>query len=205
LVSEAEKAGVKKILFLSSIGVHGRTMKGQIEITEKSKLAPYDFYTKSKLEAGKKLIDFCNRSEIDYVILRPPLIYGLGAKGGIQRIIQITKYFRYLPFKSIKNSQSFISVDLLSKIIEFCATENSIRNQVYICSDKNPMSTPQLISKLAELNGIKLVLFPLNVKFLKFILNILRLSNLRKQLLEDYIVNGNKLWKDIKKARNELE
>ena len=72
-------------------------------------------YAISKLEAEMAIQDLCKNSMTDYIILRPPLIYGKDAPG-CKSISLFLKYKLPLPFGGISN-KSFIAIENLLSVI----------------------------------------------------------------------------------------
>ena len=110
LAKYAVKAGVKKFIFLSSITVNGFETNKDVPFTENDKLNPNTLYASSKSEAEDLVKLTCENTNMSYVIIRPPLTYGLGVKGNFESLIKIVKKRIPLPLRSINNKRSFISV-----------------------------------------------------------------------------------------------
>ena len=64
-----------KIIFLSTVEVYGKPKKN-FKINEKSKLKPFNNYSKGKIFQNKEIIKFSKKKGISYLILRLPGIYG---------------------------------------------------------------------------------------------------------------------------------
>lgn len=60
LVKQAADAGVRRFVYVSSIGVHGAT-SGDTPFTETSALVPHSFYAISKLKAEKRYTGYFAR------------------------------------------------------------------------------------------------------------------------------------------------
>ncbi|MDA0240886.1 MAG: NAD-dependent epimerase/dehydratase family protein, partial [Proteobacteria bacterium] len=86
LAAEAAKAGVKRFIFLSSIKVNGeRTDEEAYRETDEPR--PEDAYGISKRDAETALCEIASGTAMETVIIRPPLIYGPGAKGNLQSVL----------------------------------------------------------------------------------------------------------------------
>ena len=55
LAEQAFQKGVKRFVFISSIGVNGRSTEGRVAYTEEDAEKPYNSYTVSKLQAERAL------------------------------------------------------------------------------------------------------------------------------------------------------
>ena len=78
LVSEAEKSGCKKFIYVSTIGVYGHDRYLDAKETKKRKTS-YT-YEKTKLEAEKFIQSYkkANGTAMDFIIVRPSSMYGEG-------------------------------------------------------------------------------------------------------------------------------
>lgn len=147
LATEAASYGVKRLIFLSSIAVYE---SGITKITDLTKPHPGTPYGISKLQAEMAIQDICERSSMDYSILRPPLVYGPHAPGNIAKLKKIVSLGLPLPFAAIKNKRSLISVKNLSSIIHACIEDNSACNEVFLVSDTVDLSTCDLMKMFAS-------------------------------------------------------
>ena len=80
----ARKAGVSRIILVSSAGVMGRSSPPG-GFNDQDTPHPYDPYTKSKYLAELKLQEL-ETPGFGAIILRPPMVYGKGAPGNFQRL-----------------------------------------------------------------------------------------------------------------------
>lgn len=178
LANQAFDAGVKRLIFLSSIKVNGeRTEKTfqtqnlknryKIAFSHKDDPLPEDDYAKSKLEAENILLDISLRTGLEIVILRLPLVYGYGVKGNLAKLIDITRMSIPLPFSSIKNHRSLIGLDNLNDIILKCIDQPIANKKIFLVSDGKDLSTPELIKVIASSMGKKANLFPVPLFLLK--------------------------------------
>jgi len=93
---KAKADGVKQFIFMSSIIVYGDSSSiGQERvITFDTEPKPTNFYGDSKLQAEEGIIKLQDE-RFKVVVLRPPMIYGKGAKGNYPKL---AKMARVLPF-----------------------------------------------------------------------------------------------------------
>ncbi len=153
LAREAIKAGVKRFVFISSIKVNGEYTKVGQPYTESSIPSPFDFYSKSKLEAENKLVSLVSASEMELVIIRPPLVYGPGVSGNFGNMVRLVKSGIPLPFGDIFNQRSLVAIDNLVNFIILCADRSkspNAANQLFLISDDDDVSTTALIARIAE-------------------------------------------------------
>ncbi|MDQ1253894.1 MAG: UDP-N-acetyl-alpha-D-quinovosamine dehydrogenase, partial [Euryarchaeota archaeon] len=119
LARMAAKAGVRRFIFLSSIGVNGNITHDQPFI-EEDKPRPYSPYTLSKFEAEQVLRRIASETGMEVVIIRAPLVYGPKNPGNILQLLHVIAKGWPLPFASIKNLRSFIFIGNLVDAIITC-------------------------------------------------------------------------------------
>lgn len=167
LVKQSIQNGVKHFIFVSSIGAMA-TLSNQI-LTENSLCIPDSYYGISKLRAEEKLIELAKNSKITWTILRPTLVYGAGNPGNMERLIKLIKTGFPLPFGAIKNRRSFLYVENLVDAIATILTNKNATNQIFLVSDSEDISTPQLINFLAQYQQQSCKLLPIPSLFLKIL------------------------------------
>jgi nucleoside-diphosphate-sugar epimerase len=165
LAEEAARAGVKRFVFLSSIKVNGEGGEG-VRYSASDSARPEDAYGKSKLAAEMIISDVCIANQVEYVCLRPPLVYGPGVKGNFFRLMRLTDLGVPLPFRSIDNLRSFISLENLLSFIETCIVHPKAANNTWLISDGEDLSTPDLLMRLARHMSRQLLLFPFPPRWL---------------------------------------
>jgi len=137
LTSEiAKKAiyeNVKKFVFLSSMAVFGKTKV----INSKSPLIPTTNYGITKLKAEMCLKSLQLNSKMNLTIIRPPMIYGEGAKGNPNLIEKISNFSSYFP--DSLNKRSFLSINNLNLVL--FNEINSIGNKIIHPQDSKYFST----------------------------------------------------------------
>ena len=195
LARQAANAGVKRFIFLSSIGVNGRS--NTKPFTEEDTPLPEQDYAISKLEAEMGLQEIALSSEMEIVIIRPPLVYGPNAPGNFGRLFKWMQKNIPLPFGAIRNKRSFIGLDNLVNFIITCVKHPSAANQVFLVSDDEDISTTELLNSISSAFGKKARLLPINQKLLEFLLIRLGKKGLAQQLCGSLQV-------DISKAKNIL-
>jgi nucleoside-diphosphate-sugar epimerase len=158
LALSAAKAGVRRIVYVSTIKVNGeRTYeKG---FSDDDMPSPQDPYSLSKLEAEEALHEISLQTGIETVILRPPLVYGPGVKGNMYSLIRNIERRVPLPLGGIRNKRSFISLDNLVDILLISATRSECAGQTFLVSDGEDLSTPELVKKIAKSLDIRPLIF----------------------------------------------
>jgi len=160
LAVAAANAGVKRFIFISSIKVNGEGRASAY--TEVDKEAPVDPYGVSKWEAEQELRKIADKTGIEVVILRPPLVYGPGVKANFLRLFKIVERGIPLPLSSIKNQRSFIYLDNLIDAIITCINHPEAAGHTFLVGDKESISTPGLIRQIALALEKPALLFPIS-------------------------------------------
>jgi nucleoside-diphosphate-sugar epimerase len=146
LAERAIRAGVRRIVFLSSIKVNGEET-GDREFTERDAPRPCDAYAISKLEAEIGLAQVC-ASRIELTVLRPPLIYGNGAKGNLLALMRAVDRGWPLPIGAIRNRRSLLALENLVSAIAVCLDHPRAAGSTFLVADERPVSTPELAVRI---------------------------------------------------------
>lgn len=150
LAEQAAKVGVKRLIFLSSIGVNGIYTNEKQQFTNRDAPAPTEAYALSKLEAERQLCNVSSKTGLEIVILRLPLVYGPNVKGNFLRLMDLISAGFPLPLGKINNSRSFIGIDNLIDLILLCISHPLASGQKFLISDGEDISTNELITRLAK-------------------------------------------------------
>jgi len=167
LVKQSLKAGVKHFIFVSSI--HAMAAESDDILNENSPCHPDSPYGRSKLQAEQALIQLAKDSDMTWTILRPTLVYGLGNLGNMERLMKLIKRGLPLPFGAIKNRRSFVFVGNLVAAIITCLDHPNAANQIFLISDNQAVSTPQLIRLIAQQIQQPCRLLPVPTTLLRFL------------------------------------
>jgi nucleoside-diphosphate-sugar epimerase len=146
-LAAAAAASVRRFIFMSSVKVHGED-SGRGMYDEDAVLRPEDSYGRSKLEAEHALTGIADRSGMELVLIRPPLVYGPGVKANFLRLLGWVDSGLPLPFASVRNRRSLIYLGNLVDAIARCAEHPAARGP-FLVSDAETVSTPELVSRIA--------------------------------------------------------
>jgi nucleoside-diphosphate-sugar epimerase len=192
LAKKLAENGLKRFVFVSSIGVNGSTTENQQPFTENSIVNPHSPYALSKYEAEIELSNLAKELNFELVVIRPPLVYGDNAPGNFGKLIQIVRKQLPLPFASINNKRSYVSVTNLASFIVTCARHNKAANETFLISDGLPVSTSVLLKKLMRALNKKLILLPLPKTFINLLLSMIGKKTMAVQLLDNLEVDNSK-------------
>ena len=189
LAKQAVKFGVKRFVFVSSIKVNGESTDKH-PFKENDKPNPQDPYSISKLEAEYALHEISAKSSMEIVIIRPPLVYGQGVKGNFERLSRLVESGIPLPFASIENKRSLISLENLVQILAKSINHPDVPGRTLLVSDKEDISTLELIKKIAISIDKPARVFYFPPVLLKIIGKVLGQSNIIKRLTENLQIDG---------------
>lgn len=174
LARSAANAGVRKFVFISTILVNGGSTDGRSPFREADCIAPRGAYGLSKAEAEFGLNELANESRMSTFVIRPPLIYGFGARGNFQHLVKAVQLGVPLPFGSIRNRRAFVSVENLVSFVATLLRSDQDGFKVYLVADAEQISTPEFIERIARAMRRRPFLVPFPVELLEFALHILR-------------------------------
>lgn len=150
LAETAASAGVRRLVFISSVGVMGPP-KGNDGLLRPSDCpAPEKPYAISKWEAEEALRRIEASSALEVVIVRPPLVYGPGAPANFQRFMKLISKGVPLPIGAVNAVRSFVGIENLSDFLWLCATTPSARGRTYFVSDGEDISTAEFGRRIAR-------------------------------------------------------
>ena len=147
----AVRAGVRRFVFVSSIGVFGTSSIDRF--SERSPIAPEEPYAVSKWEAEQALRELERSSGIDVVVVRPALVYGPHAKGNFLRLMRLVASGLPLPFGAVVNMRSFIGVANLCELLHACAIHPNAAHETFVAADGEDISTSALLTLMSKAMG----------------------------------------------------
>lgn len=152
LARQAVAAGVRRLVFVSSIKVNGENSLNQ-PFSAADVPQPVDPYGISKHEAEVGLRELSRSTGLEVVIVRPPLVYGPGVRANFLRLMQIVERGVPLPLGSVTNRRSLVSVWNLVDLLRVCAFSEQAAGQTFMVSDGQDVSTATLVTLLAKAFG----------------------------------------------------
>lgn len=197
LARQAAAAGVRRFVFISSVKVNGESTRPGLPFSERDAPAPQDAYGLSKLEAEQGLRAIAQETGMQLVVIRPPLVYGPGVRANFRALMRVVARGMPLPLAAVDNRRSLVGLDNLVDFIVTCIDHPAAANEVFLVSDGEDLSTPELVRRLSRAVGKPPRLFAMPLRLLA----VLAVLSGRKAALER--VCGN-LQVDIAKARTML-
>jgi UDP-glucose 4-epimerase len=167
LARQAAAAGVRRLVFVSSIKVNGELTRPGRPFQADDSPAPADPYGISKMEAEDGLRSLASGSNLEVVIVRPPLVYGPGVRANFRAMMSWLHRGVPLPLGSINNRRSLVALDNLVDLIVTCVDHSAAANQTFLVSDGEDLSTTDLLRRLARALGSPARLIPCPVALLE--------------------------------------
>lgn len=181
LARQAADAGVRRFVFISSIGVNGAATT-DLPFQADDRAAPHSPYAQSKYEAEQGLRQFAQASRLELVVIRPPLVYGPGAPGNFAQLMRALLTGLPLPLGAVHNRRSFVGLDNLVDLIMVCLVNVAASNQTFLVSDDNDLSTTALLKRTANALGCPARLLPIPAPLLGAVARALGKGDLAQRL-----------------------
>jgi nucleoside-diphosphate-sugar epimerase len=153
LAEAAARAGVRRLVYASSIKVNGESTPPGQPFDAHSPPQPCDAYGQSKLEAEQCLLAIAATTGLQVAILRPVLMYGPNVKGNLDRLMRWVRAGVPLPLASVDNRRSLLGVENFVDAMLLAAGHPRAAGRTYLVSDGQDLSTPALIRRMARALG----------------------------------------------------
>ncbi|MBU1425715.1 MAG: SDR family oxidoreductase [Gammaproteobacteria bacterium] len=227
LARQAARAGVKRLVFVSSIKVNGENTLsppfggtsshstrppkdgdqvagyparggGERKVFAESDIpSARDPYGISKWEAEQALHRVAAETGLEIVIVRPPLVYGPGVKGNFAQMLKAIARGIPLPLASVHNLRSLLYVENLVDSLLVCATHPAAVGRTYLVSDGDDVSTPDLLRQLGNAMGLPARLFPFPPAWLKLGGRLIGKADQVERLLGSLRVDSGKIRREL--------
>ena len=198
LCKAIKKSVVQRLVFLSSIKVNGESTNQNQPFNENTIPRPEDNYGKTKLEAEEVIKKEFFNSEKEYAIIRAPLLYSPeNLKGNLELLEKIIRKGIPLPLGAIKNQRSILELKTLCEFIYACLSRIESTNKIFLVSNNEKYSTPEIIKKIANDISISPKIFPFPEKLLKLFFLIIGKKDLSKKLLSNLEIDNKSASKII--------
>ena len=156
---QCAEAGVRRLVFLSSVKVNGEAT-AERPYSGLDAPQPQDAYGVSKYEAERFALQAGERSGMEVTIVRAPLMYGPGVRANFLRLMHWVDRERPLPLGAVENRRSLLGLWNLCDLIRVLLTHPAAPGQVWMVSDGEDVSTPELIRRMARTMNRRARLIP---------------------------------------------
>ena len=191
LARQAAASGVRRLVFISSIKVNGEC-SGTRPFSPADRPCPTDYYAISKTEAEQALMTVAAQTGMEVVIIRPVLVYGPGVRANFHSMMRWLARRVPLPLGAINNKRSLVSLDNLVDFIRICMVHPAAANEVFLVSDGEDLSTPQILQRLGQAMGRPARLVPLPGVMLRVAARLLGKKHLAQRLCDSLQVDISK-------------
>lgn len=142
------EAGVRRFVLVSSIGVNGnRTHERPFAAADTPH--PVEPYAVSKWEAERELAALLRGSAVEYVVLRPPLVYGPGCPGNFASLLGFVANAPVVPLGGLHALRSLIYVDNLVDALLVAARHPGLSGNTFLLADGRDISVGEVVRELA--------------------------------------------------------
>jgi UDP-glucose 4-epimerase len=187
LVQTAARCGVRRLVFVSTVRVHGATCDGVCRVDDA--FAPPDPYAESKLEAEGLVRGLAH--DVEWVIVRPTFVYGRGAKGNFERLVWLTRLSSRipLPLEGLAGLRSIMDVENLASLLYTCVVHPSAARRILLAADDPPIATNRFIRLLGEVLGCHPRLYRCPERLLRVAARLLGRGDDISRLADSYVVD----------------
>jgi nucleoside-diphosphate-sugar epimerase len=151
LVEDAARAGVRRVVQCSTVGVHGDI--AHPPATEDAPLRPGDAYQRSKLKGEQLAQSAAAHRDIEMVIVRPSGIYGPGDR-------RLLKLFRHVVrrFPTLGRGEIYYHVTYIDDVVSglrLCGEHPGAAGRTYILAGGEVTRLKELMALIADLAGVR--------------------------------------------------
>ncbi len=162
LARAAQRAGVKRFVFLSSIAAQSGSHAEQV-LTEQLEPRPAESYGRSKLAAEQGLAQL----DLNWVALRLVLVYGPGVKGNMARLMRIARSPLPMPLGALGARRSLLSLDNLTDAIDTVLSTPAKLQRPLIVADADALTVAGMIAAMRRGLGRRPGLLPVPASLLR--------------------------------------
>jgi 2-alkyl-3-oxoalkanoate reductase len=145
LLEAAVRNGVKKFIFISSVGVHG-TIPAKVPAGPDAEFNGDNLYHASKIAAEAIVRRYSGKS-LDTVILRPTITYGRGDNGFLATLSGLVRR-RIFPLPMREVFIHLLDVRALARLTADIIVGGKISGGTYIVADESPVELCKLVDAI---------------------------------------------------------
>lgn len=193
LISAVRRSPVKQFINMSSIGVNGE-VTGGTPFSAFDEPKPAKPYAIVKRQSEKLISSSLTKANIDYVHIRPPMVYGIGAPGNFARLQKLASASFPNIFFKIDNFRHFIAIDNLLSFVAKCLLNPLAANQTFTISDPTAVSTAQAYESLQNHCAVKSTTLNIKPSFLRALLRLYGGDDLVHSLTGDLLIDNSNAY-----------
>jgi nucleoside-diphosphate-sugar epimerase len=152
IVEEAAKAGVKRFVQCSTIGVHGTIQNPPGD--EQSPIRPDDYYQQTKYEGEVVSRELSQKLGMPLVVVRPAAIYGPKEERFL-KLARAIKNGTFVMFGRGEVRYHFVHVEDLSDAFVLCSKIDGAIGETFIIADDHAITLNEVARIVAETLGTR--------------------------------------------------
>ncbi len=153
LLELAKKAGVKRFVHCSTVGVQGEIKNPPA--TEETPYNPGDYYQKSKMEGELLALNFFRRGDLPGVVFRPVGIYGPGDT----RFLKLFRYIYKGKFRMFGSGEVLYHLTYIDDLVDgiiLVGETPGIEGEIFTLAGPRYTTLNKLVETIAEVLGVEL-------------------------------------------------
>lgn len=186
---QAAKAGVRRFIFVSSIGVNGFSSSDMV-FSPYSEMTPHNHYAKSKSLAELGLKKIASETGLEVIVVRPTLVYGPKAPGNFGLLTKLVHKLPLLPFGLADNKRDFIAVQNLVDLLMTCVNHPNAAGHTFLASDCQTVSIKSFTNAVGKGLGKTVIQLPVPVSLMRLTARLVGKSAMMEQLLGNLQVDS---------------
>jgi len=203
LAQAARRAGAKRFVFLSSVRAQtGPSAEGVVD--ESRAPAPTDAYGRSKLAAEHGLAEV----GIDWVALRPVLVYGPGVKGNMASLVRLARSPWPLPLPAPSARRSLLAVENLAGAVRTAIEAQGSLGRPFLVADDGALDIAGIIAALRAGAGRRTPSLPIPAPLFRAAARLAGRTEIADRLIGDLVVDTGALralgWSAVVATRDGL-
>jgi nucleoside-diphosphate-sugar epimerase len=210
VAESARLAGIKRLVLISSIGVHGSRTSG-LPFSADSPPRPSELYAISKWQGEQAAVEVLAGSATELVILRPPLVYGRGCPGNFRLLMNLVRRLPWVPLGGLHRKRSMISVGNLCHAITLACVHPGAAGGRFVLADGDDVSVAEIARELALGFGRNpACVIPVPEHVLRSVATLLGRGAAIAKLADELIVDASAFrsatgWQPLQSAREALQ
>jgi 2-alkyl-3-oxoalkanoate reductase len=151
VIAAARAAGVKKLIYCSTCGVHGNVENPPGD--ENSPIEPADYYQRTKYMAEPLVVE-ASKNGLDATILRPAAIYGPGDPERFQMIFRRVKKGKFPMIGDGSTLYHPLYIDNLVDALVLAMVPGKGTGEAYLIADEHYVPIRELVNEAARALGV---------------------------------------------------
>ena len=154
LMAQISSSRLKRLVYISSVTALGKQAGALGRPADECAVAmPDSLYGQAKLTAERHLLELGPAAGIKTSVMRLPMVYGLGEKGNIPRMVRAVASRRFPAWPKVENRRSAIHVDDAVAAAILIARHPRSARQVYYATDGQIYSTRWIYEQILQALG----------------------------------------------------